>query len=132
MTDLEQLVAAVMTQWRADGGDDSGAIAVNALLDRVLPYRVARRILGIEASEDYEVLVLRLLAEEEALVRVTPPGAAEMARTTSSSKLPDLAVLQLLRSATFTMTERALAQAADSSPVPKLKDTSVWAAELAP
>lgn len=100
MTDLERLAAALLAQWRAEGGPIDGPIAVGSILDRTLPYRVARRLLGIDASEDYEALLMRLVAEEEGLVRVEPADAAEMARSTMATKLPDLDVLQLLRSAT--------------------------------
>lgn len=100
MTDLERLAAALLAQWRAEGGPIDGPIAVGSILDRTLPYRVARRLLGIDVSEDYEALLLRLVAEEEGLVRVEPTDAAAMARSTMATKLPDLDVLQLLRSAT--------------------------------
>jgi hypothetical protein len=103
VTELERLAATVLTQWRAEGGSDGGPIAVGALLDRVLPYRQARRLLGIDISEDYEALLLRLLAEEEGLVSVLPLDAAEKARSTLSSKLPDLDVLQQLRAAEITL-----------------------------
>lgn len=102
MTDLERLAAALLAQWRAEGGPVDGPIGVGSILDRTLPYRVARRLLGIDVSEDYEALLLRLVAEEEGLVRVEPADAAEMARSTMATKLPDLDVLQLLRSATVT------------------------------
>ncbi len=103
MTELEQFAAALMTQWRADGGADGAPIGVGALLDKVLPYRVARRTLGIDVSEDYEALVLQLLAEDEDLVRVEPVSAADMAKATITSRLPDLDALQLLRSAQLTV-----------------------------
>ena len=120
MTELERLAGALLAQWRADGGGDHDSIAVSALLDRVLPYRVARRVLGIDASEDYEALVLRLLSEEEELVRVTPNDAAELARATANSRLPDLDVLQLLRPASFTVAARVLTQpAAEPEPEPE-------------
>ena len=73
MTELEGFAAALLGQWRAGGGKGGGPIAVSELLARVFPYRVARRILGIDVSEDYEALVLRLLSEEQDLVRVAPP-----------------------------------------------------------
>ena len=131
MTDLERLVGAVLSQWRADGGGDHDSIAVGALLDRVLPYRVARRMLGIDASEDYEALVLRMLSEEEALVRVTPNDAAELARATANSRLPDLDVLQLLRPASFTVVERILTAPPMAPDVPQLEETSTWSAQEA-
>ena len=124
MTELERLAAALLVQWRTDGGVAGGPIAVSALLDRVLPYRVARRILGIDVSEDYEALVLRLLAEEEDLVRVDPVDAADMAKATINSRLPDLDALQLLRSATVTLTERTIARLGDVLPMPSPKSDS--------
>jgi hypothetical protein len=116
MTELERFAAALLTQWRADGSADGAPIVVSALLDKVLPYRVARRTLGIDVSEDYEALVLRLLAEDEDLVRVEPVSAADMAKATITSRLPDLDALQLLRSAQLTFTQRAIARLDDGPP----------------
>lgn len=110
MTDLEALTAALLAQWHEHGGTGGGPIGVSDLLDRVMPYRVARRVLEVDASEDYEALVLRLLAEEDDLVRVEPVDAADVARATVASRLPDLDVLQLLRSATVTVTDRTAAR----------------------
>lgn len=103
MTELERLAATLLSQWHTDGGADGGPISVATLLDRVLPYRHARRLLGIDVSEDYEALLLRLLAEEEGLVEVHPREAAEQARTTLAARLPDLDVLQQLRNAELTV-----------------------------
>jgi hypothetical protein len=97
------------------------------LLTKVFPYRVARRTLGIDVSEDYEALVLRLLSEEEDLVRVEPVDAADMAKATITSKLPDLDVLQLLRAATMTITPRSIARLEGVLPMPSPKDESRWA-----
>jgi hypothetical protein len=127
MTELERFAAALLTQWRAEGGTDGAPIAVSALLTKVFPYRVARRTLGIDVSEDYEALVLRLLSEEEDLVRVEPVDAADMARATITSKLPDLDVLQLLRAATVTITSRSIARLEGVLPMPNAKDESKWA-----
>jgi predicted RNA-binding Zn-ribbon protein involved in translation (DUF1610 family) len=127
MTDLERFAAALLTQWRAEGGVDGAPIAVSDLLTRVFPYRAARRTLGIDVSEDYEALVLRLLSEEDDLVRVEPVDAADMAKATITSKLPDLDVLQLLRSATVTITSRAIARLEGVLPMPSPKDESKWA-----
>jgi hypothetical protein len=132
MTELERFAAALLTQWRADGGTDGGPIVVSALLTKVFPYRVARRTLGIDVSEDYEALVLRLLSEEEDLVRVEPVDAADMARATITSKLPDLDVLQLLRAATVTITSRSIARLEGVLPMPNAKDESKWAEPDAP
>lgn len=130
MTDLERFAAALLSQWRSEGSDDPGPIAVGAILDRVLPYRVARRSLGIDVSEDYEAMVLRLVAEEQGLVHVDPPEAGEMARTTLAAKLPDLDVLKLLRSATLTLSEEAIERLDDVLPMPTSHDESKWVAPV--
>lgn len=115
MTDLERFVAALLVQWRADGGGGGGAIDVGTLLDRTMPYRTARRLLGIDISEDYEALVLRLIAGEEGLATTNPEEAGEMARTTMADRIPDLDTLRLLRSAALMLTDDAQARLADAS-----------------
>jgi len=132
MTELERFAAALLVQWRSDGGTDAQPITVGALLDKVFPYRLARRVLGIDVSEDYEALVLRLIAEEEQLVRTEPLDAAEMAKSTMTSKLPDLDVLQLLRAATISLTSRTIARLEGVLPMPPAREESRWAEPAAP
>lgn len=134
MTDLERLAAALLAQWRAEGGPVDGPIAVGSILDRTLPYRVARRLLGIDVSEDYEALLLRLVAEEEGLVVVEPQDAAEMARTTMAARIPDLDVLQLLRSATVTFQPESAMRLDGVLPLrpPAPTEPSPWAPPAAP
>ena len=128
MTDLERFVAALLSQWRTEeGGGDAGPIGVGEILDRVLPYRVARRVLGIDVSEDYEAMVLRLVSEEQGFARVEPAEAGEMARTTLAAKLPDLDVLKLLRSATLTLSDDAIERLDGVLPMPPSHDESKWA-----
>jgi hypothetical protein len=127
MTDLERFAAAVLAQWRTEGSELAGPIPVGEIVDRILPYRVARRSLGIDVSEDYEALVLRLVAEEQGLARVDPPEAGEMARTTLAAKLPDLDVLKLLRSAELTLSDEAIEQLDGVLPMPTSHDESKWA-----
>lgn len=118
MTDLERLAAAALAQWRGEGRTGGGPMSVGLLFDQILPYRHARRLLGIDASEDYEALLLRLIAEEEGIATVVPADAAEMARTTIASKLPDLDVLQLLRAAELTLTPDAVRRLEGVLPMP--------------
>jgi RNA polymerase subunit RPABC4/transcription elongation factor Spt4 len=132
MTELERFAAALLVQWRSDGGTDGEPIVVGALLDKVFPYRFARRTLGIDVSEDYEALVLRLISEEEQLVRTEPLDAAEMAKSTMTSKLPDLDVLQLLRAATISLTSRTIARLEGVLPMPPAREESRWAEPAAP
>jgi hypothetical protein len=118
MTELERFAAVLLNHWQQESGQPAAPLAVGSLLDRTLPYRTARRELGIETSEDYETLVLRLVAGDGGLARTEPPEAGEMARTTLASKVPDLDVLRLLRSATVTFTDDAIAQLEGVRPLP--------------
>ncbi len=118
MTELERFAALLLNQWQTGDGQDGGPIMVGNLLDSVLPYRVARRYLPLEVSEDYELLVLKLVAGEGGLVITTPAEAGEMARSTLAESLPDLDVLQLLRSASIVLTEDSLYRLEGVRPLP--------------
>ena len=118
MTELERFAALLLNQWQADGGQDGGPIMVGNLLDSILPYRTARRYLPLEVSEDYELLVLKLVAGEGGLVSTTPIEAGEMARATLAESIPDLDVLQLLRSAMVTLTDDSLYRLEGVRPLP--------------
>ncbi len=118
MTDLERFAAVLLAEWQNEGCRATSALTVAGLLDRTLPYRAARRALALESSEDYEALVLRLVGEEAGLVVTDPMEAAEMARSTLESKIPDLDVLRLLRSATLTFTDDAVSRLEGVRPLP--------------
>lgn len=118
MTDLERFAAVLLAEWLQEGRHHGDAIAVGSLLDRTLPYRTARKLLGIDVSEDYELLVLRLIAEEDGLVQTEPTAAATMARETLASKLPDLDLLRRLHSAAMTFTEDAIDRLEGVRPIP--------------
>jgi hypothetical protein len=118
MTDLERFAAVLLAEWLQEGRHHGDAIAVGSLLDRTLPYRTARKLLGIDVSEDYEMLVLRLIAEEGGLVQTEPVAAATMARETLASKLPDLDLLRRLHSAAMTFTEEAVDRLEGVRPMP--------------
>ncbi len=118
MTELERFAAVLLAAWQAESGRSDAALAVGALLDRILPYKQARRQLALETAEDYEALVLRLVGEEAGLVVTEPGEAAEMARTTLASKVPDLEVLRLLRSAAVTFSDDAVSRLEGVRPLP--------------
>lgn len=121
MTDLERFAAVLLAEWQNEGGRATSALTVAGLLDRTLPYRAARRALALESSEDYEALVMRLIGEEAGLVVTDPIEAAEMARSTLESKIPDLDVLRLLRSATLTFTDDAVSRLEGVRPLPAMQ-----------
>ena len=118
MTDLERFAAVLLAEWLQEGRHQGDAIAVGSLLDRTLPYRTARKLLGIDVSEDYEMLVLRLIAEEGGLVQTEPSAAAAMARETLATKLPDLDLLRRLHSAAMTFSDDAIDRLEGVRPMP--------------
>ena len=89
------------------------AIPVASLRETVLPYRKHRRALGVESVEDYETVLLRLVAGERGYLRTTPAEAAERCRNELAQATPDLAVLDEVAGATVQVTSMAAAQIVD-------------------
>jgi hypothetical protein len=118
VTDLERFAAVLLAEWQAESGRLDAPLAVGSLLDRTLSYKQARRLLKLETSEDYELLVLRLLAGEGGLAVSEPGEAGDIARTVVAAKVPDLDVLQRLRSATMTFTDEAVGRLEGVRPLP--------------
>ncbi|MCL4866730.1 MAG: zinc ribbon domain-containing protein [Gemmatimonadales bacterium] len=90
-------------------------LAVGEIQSRMMPYRACRRALGLDTAEEYELLLLRLVAEESGLARTNPPEAAERCRVEVAAVLPDLAFLQQLGEVTVQLRPgilQATAQAA--------------------
>ena len=55
------------------------AVTIGQVREKILPYRTHRRALMLESVEDYETVLLRLIAGERGFVRSPPqrpPGAA--------------------------------------------------------
>lgn len=69
-------------------------IAVNELIDSLLPYRLVRRELGVDTAEDYETILFRLCAGEGDFVQAEPATQAALAAELKKP-LPDLALLRV-------------------------------------
>lgn len=69
-------------------------IAINELLDSILPYRLVRRELGVDSAEDYETLLLRLCAGEGDFVQADPATQAVLLAELDKP-LADLALLRV-------------------------------------
>ena len=90
MNDLERFLARLIETLRARDADGlHRPLAVEALRNNVLPYRLHRAAIGLTSIEDYDLLVLRLVAEEDGLVRTFPPEAAVQARAEGALPNPD-------------------------------------------
>jgi hypothetical protein len=95
VTDLEPLFRLLVQRLAAQHPPRvHQPIAINELMDAVLPYRVVRRELGVDTAEDYEALLLRLCAGEGGFVQ--SDVAAQAALSAEFRKpLPDLALLRV-------------------------------------
>ena len=90
-------------------------MAVGEIQSRMMPYRACRRALRLETAEEYELLLLRLVAEESGLARTYPPESAERCRVEIGSVLPDLAFLEQIQDATILLNLGSLAAAPASA-----------------
>ena len=113
MTELERLVRRLVSVLESRDPDGlHRPIAVAELRESVVPYRVHRAALGISSAEDYELLVLRLVAEEGEFVRTNPPAAAARAREEVASTNPNLDLVDQLADATIQIGGAGLAKIA--------------------
>jgi hypothetical protein len=110
MSDVERLFRHLVTSLlESDPAQLRRPIAVGELMARVLPYRTVRRALGVDSSEDYELLVLRLAGGEGGFAIVEPEPVQVRFAEEAVSVNPNLAVLQDFRDAQLRVDEDALA-----------------------
>jgi hypothetical protein len=129
MTSLERFVKRLVQVLEA--GDPTGIhrpVSVADLRTEIMPYRTNRVALGLTNNDDYELLVIRLVAEEGDYVRTNPTGAAELARTEAGHSNPNLDLVEDLADVTLQIGAEGLARIAA---VPDQPD-SVAPAEAAP
>lgn len=111
MTDFERFVKCLVRALIAR--DPLGVhrpISVEELRWQLLPYRTHRSSLGITSIEDYEMLVLRLVAEESEFVRTNPAGAADRVRQELVSPNPNLDLVDDLPDVTVQIGAPSLAR----------------------
>lgn len=91
-------------------------VSVAAVRNELLPYRRERRALGLSSVEDYETVLLRLVAEERGLVRTSPAAIAERCREVMSLPNPDLGVLDEIADSLISVTPIAIASLSAEPP----------------
>ena len=109
MTDLVRFVKRLVEVLEAK--DPTGVhrpLTVAELRGSVFPYRTQRSPLGLTSAEDYDLLVLRLVAEEGEFVRTNPSEAAVRAREEAASINPNLDLVEDLGDATIQIGAAAL------------------------
>ena len=102
MPDLERFARRLVE--RLESRDPTGRyrpINVGELRNTIMPYRLNRSALALSSHEDYELLVLRLVAEEGGWVRTNPPASAEGCREELRSPNPDLDIVGDLNDTTI-------------------------------
>jgi len=134
MTDLESFVKRLIEVLEAR--DPIGVhrpFSVADLRNTILPYRLNRAALGLSNADDYELLVLRLVAEEGGFARTNPPEAAEIARNLANHPNPDLDLVETLGETTVQIGAAGLArivevsQVAPPAPAPRKPAPAPWA-----
>jgi predicted RNA-binding Zn-ribbon protein involved in translation (DUF1610 family) len=82
----------------------------------LVPYRANRRALGLDTSEDYEMVLLRLCAGEGGFVRTEPEEIRARFAEELQSPNPDLAVLGAAENVVLTLRSAPLARALGPEP----------------
>jgi predicted RNA-binding Zn-ribbon protein involved in translation (DUF1610 family) len=85
-------------------------VSVGDLVSRFVPYRTSRRALGVESSEDYELLLLRFASGEGGYANTEPDPVRRRFATEVKSPNPDLSVLREFRDAVFVLQPAPLAR----------------------
>lgn len=111
MTDLERFFERLVRNLAAtDPAAVTKPIAVQDIKNSIMPYRNSRRALGLESSEEYEELLVRLVSGEDGLVRTNPPEVAEWCQRQMSSLTPDLSGIPGQATATIALDPEAISR----------------------
>ena len=110
MDELTRFARRLVEQLTASKEGVNRAVPIGQIREKILPYRTHRRALMLESVEDYETVLLRLVAGERGFVRTLPPGAAKRCQDGLAGANPDLSVLDELADSTIQITSLAAAQ----------------------
>jgi hypothetical protein len=114
VTDLERLFRRLVANLAAsDPARLHHPIPLGDLQDSIVPYRTNRRALQVDTSEDYELLLLRLCAGEESLVRTEPEEVRAQFAAELAGPNPDLDVLRKFEHVVISLRSAPLARALD-------------------
>jgi hypothetical protein len=91
-------------------------LTVAELVRSIVPYRTSRAALGLDSSEDYDLLILRLLSGEGGYAEVKPVEVAARAAAELGGANPDPALLRQFGGVEVTLATARLAQALGPGP----------------
>jgi double zinc ribbon protein len=116
VTDLERLYHRLVQQLAAtDPARLHRPLPLDEIVHSLVPYRANRRALGVDTSEEYELVLMRLCAGEGGLVRTEPEEARARFAEELGSANPDLAALHSFESVLVTLRPEPLAMALGSA-----------------
>ncbi len=117
MTDLHRLFRRLVDGLIAiDPARLHRPLTVAEMVRTVVPYRTSRAALGLDSSEDYDLLILRLLSGEGGYVEVRPAEVAARAAAELAGPNPDPALLREFGGTEVTLATARLAQALGPGP----------------
>jgi Double zinc ribbon len=103
MDELDRLFARIVSNLAAlDPSRVHGPIAVSDLYQQLVPYRTHRTSLAVDTHEDYEMVLLRLLAGERGYAFVEPEEARTALAAEAASINPDTGLYHHYDHATVT------------------------------
>lgn len=112
MTDLERFFRQLVRNLAAaDPVHLRQPISVGDVFRSILPYRANRRMLQLDTSEEYELVLMRLCAGEGGFAHADPEEARTSFERELGSPNPDLAVLRRHEGALLTLAPEAVAAA---------------------
>jgi hypothetical protein len=110
MDELTRFARRLVEQLSASKEGVNRAVPIGQVREKILPYRTHRRALMLESVEDYETVLLRLVAGERGFVRTLPAAAAHRCQEELAGANPDLGVLDEVADSTIQITSLAAAQ----------------------
>jgi len=110
MDELTRFARRLVEQLSASKEGVNRAVPIGLVREKILPYRTHRRALMLESVEDYETVLLRLVAGERGFVRTLPAAAAQRCQEELAGANPDLSVLDEVADSTIQITSLAAAQ----------------------
>ncbi len=112
MDELTRFARRLVEQLSASKEGVNRAVPIGLVREKILPYQTHRRALMLESVEDYETVLLRLVAGERGFVRTLPAAAAKRCQEELAGSNPDLGVLNEVADSTIQITSLAAAQIA--------------------
>jgi len=121
VTELERFFRQLVANLAAsDPARLQQPLPLEELHGSIIPYRFNRRSLGLESSEDYELVLLRLCAGEGGLVHTEPEEARAVFAEELRSPNPDLGVLHRFEGVRVSLRAAPLRRALEPEPDPHL------------